>query len=320
MKYFCTLFDQGYLIKGLAMLRSLKRNCTDVHVYVLCMDEKTQIILMNLAIPYITCIDLYQLEDQVLLEAKKDRSIAEYCWTLSPCLPWYVLKNNLDIDLITYLDADLFFFSDLQPLFDEIEKAEVVIIEHRFASYYKNFEVNGRFCVEWVSFRRGPEGIACLSRWREQCIDWCYAKPDSNRMGDQKYLDEWPERYSSLHILQHTGAGVAPWNYAQYRFYKNSIGQIMVDEVPLIFYHFHQFQLLNNGKFDRLSRLYTSKCTEPEIVYEIYELAIKAELQDVQTLFPEFSGGLKSPPKIFTWPWIRRLVPRHVKNILIRFF
>ena len=27
---------------------------------------------------------------------------------------------------------------------------------------YKNLEVNGRFCVEWNSFRRDEEGMKCL--------------------------------------------------------------------------------------------------------------------------------------------------------------
>ena len=86
--HFCTLFDSGYLLKGLVMLRSLRHHCPDAHVHVLCMDEQTQSILTELELPHITCIPLASLEDEALLVAKRDRSIAEYCWTLSPCLPW----------------------------------------------------------------------------------------------------------------------------------------------------------------------------------------------------------------------------------------
>jgi hypothetical protein len=318
-RYFCTLFDSGYLLKGVAMLKSLARYCPDAHVHVLCMDQQTQTILTELKLPQITCIALPDLEDEALLEAKKSRGVAEYCWTLSPCLPWYVLQNNPQIDFVTYLDADLLFYSSVQPLFDEIGDSSIAIIEHRFTPRLKDREVNGRFCVEWVSFRRDEEGMACLSRWREQCIEWCYYRLEEGRMGDQKYLDEWPGRYASCHILQDPGAGIAPWNYAQYVFSKDKDDNILVQGSLLIFYHFHQFQLLDNGRFDRLSTFYTSECAEPDSVYESYEATLKEVLAEVRTVVPDFSGGLKSVSRVTWRRRIQRFVPFVVKDILHRF-
>jgi hypothetical protein len=318
-RYFCTLFDSGYLLKGVAMLKSLARYCPGAHVYVLCMDRQTQDILTKLDLPHISCIPLSDLEDEALLEAKKDRGVAEYCWTLSPSLPWYVLQNNPQIDFITYLDADLLFYSPVQPLFDEIGDSSIAIIEHRFTPRLQDREVNGRFCVEWVSFRRDEEGMACLSRWREQCIEWCYYRLEEGRMGDQKYLDEWPVRYPSCHILQHPGAGIAPWNYAQYAFDQNSAGDITVQGAPLVFYHFHQFQLLDNGSFDRLSTFYTSECPEPASIYEAYESRLKTVLSEVREIVPGFSGGLKPVSEVARRRWVQRFVPRPVKDLLHRF-
>lgn len=317
-RYFCTLFDSNYLLKGVAMLRSLAKYCPDVHVYVLCMDAKTQLILSKLDLSHIECLALPDLEDEALLAAKKERGVAEYCWTLSPCLPWYVLQNNPHIEFITYLDSDLLFYSPVQDLFEEIGDASVAIIEHRFSPRLQDREVNGRFCVEWVSFRRDEEGMACLSRWREQCIEWCFYRLEDGRMGDQKYLDEWPGRYSSVHILQHPGAGIAPWNYSQYTFEVNQIGQITVDGAPLVFYHFHQFQLLDNGAFDRLSAFYTSECKEPQAVYEAYESELKDVLEEVRFVEPGFSGGLKPLAQVAGRRWIQRFVPRRIKDVLHR--
>lgn len=318
-RHFCTLFDSNYLLKGVAMLRTLKEHCPDAHVYVLCMDAQTQTILTALDLTHTTCIPLVSLEDEVLLKAKQGRSVAEYCWTLSPCLPWYVLQQNPQIDFITYVDADLLFYSPVEPLFEEIDDASVAIIEHRFTPRLQHLEVNGRFCVEWVSFRRDVEGMACLSRWRDQCIEWCYYRLEDGRMGDQKYLDEWPQRYARLHILQHVGAGVAPWNYAQYRFGQDSKGRISVNDEPLIFYHFHQFQLLDNDRFDRLSTFYTSECREPQAVYSSYEVTLKAILQDVRVVSSGFSAGLKPAAQIASRRWIQRFLPRRLKEILRRF-
>lgn len=312
--HFCTLFDSNYLIKGVAMLRSLLRNCPSAHVHVLCMDHETQKILKQLALPHITSISLDEVEDQILLEVKQKRSIAEYCWTLSPCLPWHVLKVNPEINAITYLDADLYFYSSLQPLFDEIGNASIAIIEHRFPPPLKHLELRGRFCVEWVGFLRNEEGLSCLARWREQCIDWCYYRLEENRMGDQKYLDSWPTDFQSVHILQHPGGGVAPWNYSQYEFGLDENGIIRIDGKPLIFYHFHQMQILSNGCFNRLSDSYTFMGKEPELVYIEYEKALIQVLAEIHFFHPEFNAGMKSASRVYAQRLAQKLLPEVVKE------
>jgi hypothetical protein len=318
-RYFCTLFDSGYLLKGLAMMCSLTRFCPGAKIYVLCMDDQTRYILEHLDLPFVACITLAEVENEELLKAKADRGVAEYCWTLSSCFTWYVMRRYPEIDFLTYIDADLLFYSEVQPLFDEIGDASIAIIEHRFSERLKDREVNGRFCVEWDSFRRDEQGMACLSRWRELCIEWCYYRIEDGKMGDQKYLDEWPDRYSACHILTHPGAGIAPWNYAQYRFGKDETGRITVENAPLIFYHFHQFQLLENGKFDRLSTFYTSECPEPAAVYEVYETVLKKCLADVRTVIPGFKAGLKPVSSVRRRRFIQRFIPMWAKEIARRF-
>lgn len=316
--YFCTLFDSGYLIKGLAMMESLVKWCPDAHIFVLCMDRQAQDILTAAQKPYITCIALAELETPELLEAKKSRGVAEYCWTLSPSLPSFILDRHPEIDFITYLDSDLLFYSPLQPIFDEIGDSSIAIIEHRFAPRLQDREVNGRFCVEWVSFRRDEEGMRCLARWREQCIEWCYYRLEDGKMGDQKYLDEWPDLYPKCHIIMHPGAGTAPWNYEKLHFALDTSGRILVEGAPLVFYHFHQFQLLANGSFDRLSTFYTSVCREPEAVYAAYEAALMRALSEIRTISPEFSGGLRPAAAVARRRWAQRYIPFAVKRVLHR--
>jgi len=317
-RYFCTLFDSNYLLKGLAMIRSLACYCPDMKIHVLCMDDQTKHILDRLNMPSVNCIALGEVEDKELLKAKADRGVAEYCWTLSSCFTWFVMQNHPEIDFLTYVDADLLFYSEVKPLFDEIDNASIAIIEHRFTPRLQDREVNGRFCVEWNSFRRDEQGLACLSRWREQCIEWCYYRLEDGKMGDQKYLDAWPDLYSACHILMHPGAGIAPWNYAQYKFSKDAYDNITVDGAQLIFYHFHQFQLLENGKFDRLSTFYTSECPEPSAVYEFYESELKKCLAHARGVLPDFKAGLKPASIVRGRRFIQQYVPMWAKEIARR--
>ena len=136
-RYFCTLFDSNYLIKGLTMIKSLAEFCGDFEIYVLCLDCKTKHILEKMNNSYINCIELFEVENNDLLKAKKDRTKTEYCWTLASNFTWYVMDNFKDINLITYLDADLLFYSSFEPIFKEIRNSSIAINEHRFAKPYK---------------------------------------------------------------------------------------------------------------------------------------------------------------------------------------
>lgn len=321
MRFFCTLFDRNYLFKGLVTLRSLAQNCPELRVFVLCMDDTTQSILEKLDLPYVTCIPLTNVESKALLAVKPLRGVAEYCWTLSPCVPWYVLENYPEVDFITYIDSDLMFTSSVEPLFEEIGDNSIAIIEHRFSPRLQDREVNGRFCVEWVSFRRDEEGLKCLARWREQCIEWCYYRLEDGKMGDQKYLDEWPSLYPACHILMHPGAGIAPWNYSQYVFTGKLDDQhnVLVDGHPLVFYHFHQFQLLANGQFDRLSSFYTEECAEPEEIYAGYERLLRLTISEARAVQPGFDHGLKPVSSVAARRLAQRYLPRFIRNLVKRF-
>lgn len=229
------------------------------------------------------------------------------------------MQKNPEICFLTYVGADLLFYSDIEPLFDEIGDSSIAIIEHRFTMRLRDREVNGRFCVEWDSSRRDEQGMACLSRWRKQCIEWCYYRLEDGKMGDQKYLDEWPDRYSSCHIIMHPGVGIAPWNYAQGHFSYDTDGNIIVDGALLIFYHFRQFQLLDNGSFDRLWSFYISECTEPVTVYESYEAELRECLSIVQAVDLSFSSDLRSVLRVTGRRFVPNFVPMWAKDIACRF-
>ncbi|TGL56535.1 glycosyl transferase [Leptospira ognonensis] len=247
-KKLCTLFDSNYLPLGLTLYSSLVEHFQDFHLWILALDDKCYSKLNELKLPNVTVLSLKDVEDEGVLVAKGNRTWQEYCWTLSPVLPSYVLEKNPEIDHIIYLDADLFFYSSPQPIFDEIANHSIMIIPHRFPERLKHLEVNGIFNVQMMFFRRDENGLACLKLWREQCLDWCYYISEPDRMGDQKYLDKWPSLYKNVLILKNIGAGVAMWNLEQYPLTEVG-GQLRVAGTPLIFYHFHQYKYFSGGYF-----------------------------------------------------------------------
>lgn len=243
MRYFCTYFDHNYLPLGLALYRSLKQHSPDFKLWVLCLSPTCYDVLKQLDLPDINPISLNEFErgDEALLGAKQNRRLIEYYFTCTPSLPLFVLNNYPEVDLITYLDADLFFFSDISPIYEEIADGSIAIIEHRFSPERLELVKFGIYNVGWLSFRRDENGFACLRWWRERCIEWCYDRPENGRFADQKYLDDWPDRFSGVVVLQHKGANVGHWNTNNYQIYADR-DRLWIDEQLLIFFHFHAFK------------------------------------------------------------------------------
>src|SRR5258706_9619471 len=125
---YCTLFDHRYLAHGLAMIRSLRRVSPHSTVWVLCLDDLAQNILSQIAEPGVRTVSLAALEarDSSLAAARCDgRSLVEYYFTCKASLIAYVLQASPDAEMVSYLDADLWFFANPAPMFQEAENATV---------------------------------------------------------------------------------------------------------------------------------------------------------------------------------------------------
>lgn len=240
-RHYCTYFDKNYLLKAVSLIASLNRHSTsDFTLYAVCLDDLTLSLLNRLALPNVVAVPLCVVEDNDagLAAAKAGRSVVEYYWTLTPSVILWVLNRYPEIEIVTYLDADLYFFDDSQPIFDEWGDNSILIHEHRFPEMLKHLEAYGKYNVGLVSFRRDAFGLEALEWWRERCNEWCYSFIDNNRYGDQRYLDDWPDRFRKVHVLQNIGAAVAPWNHIRYSF-RTEGERLWVDDRPVIFYHFH---------------------------------------------------------------------------------
>lgn len=254
MLNFCTLFDSNYLSRGLAMYESLNRHCKDFHLYVFAFDSKTFEVLRKFNLPNTTVLSLDKFEDVKLLKVKKERNRVEYLWTCSSSIILYVLENY-KVDSCTYLDADIYFFESPKVLIDEIGNNSVIITKHRYTPEYDQYTICGIYCVQFITFKNDKNSLNILNWWRNTCLDWCYARCEDGKFGDQKYLDDWSERLKGIHILQHLGGGLAPWNIQQYDFYLKGnqlFGRVKKTkkEFKSIFYHFHNFKFLNNNRVD----------------------------------------------------------------------
>lgn len=255
MYNFCTLFDSNYLTRGIAMYESLKRHCNDFHLFIFAFDDKAYNILNKLALEKISVISSKEFENERLLTVKPTRTKAEYCWTCTPSTILYIF-DNYKIDNCTYIDADLFFYNSPKVIFDEMAEKSVLITEHRYTKNYDRSAIAGKYCVQFITFKNDIIGTKVLKWWCDACIEWCYDRYEDGKFGDQKYLDDWTSRFDGVHVLQHLGAGLAPWNIQQYKIskiYDNQLFLITKEKqiiFEVIFYHFHYVRFYKNNLVD----------------------------------------------------------------------
>jgi hypothetical protein len=291
-RHFCTYFDQNYALKGVALLESLRAQAGACTVWVLCLDEVTQALVDGLDWPEVHPIDLDELEawEPHLPAARADRTLVEYFWTCTPTLIAYVLSQLAAGELVTYVDADLFFYASLEPIYAELGQCSILIHGHRYAAENAYMAADsGVYNVGLVAFRADERGWAALRWWQAACLAACYLRPEEGFCGDQKYLDDWPERFEGVHVLAHTGAGLAPWNSTQYHYEKRQ-GHLHVDGQPLIFHHFHGFQIVSQYLFNQ--RNYVPPWALRASVYQVYIHALQEALARLRLRQPDFRAGL----------------------------
>lgn len=219
MEHYCTLFDLSFLPQGMALHASLERHAGDYVLWVLCMDEPVEAALTKLALPHVRILPIARLEELFpsLLAVKPSRAKGEYCWTSTPFLPEGIFRLDSSVGRVTYLDADTYFFgppSNLLAEFDQ-SQAHALITDHFYPdSPEGNFqEIAGRFNVQFMPFRNTGRGLEILRWWQDRCLEWCFARYEDGKFGDQKYLDAWPELFGSdVHVLRDGTLTLAPWN------------------------------------------------------------------------------------------------------------
>jgi hypothetical protein len=285
---FCTYFDHNYLSRAILTIRSLRRFEPNTPIYVLALSELCEAILRELALPNVEIIPLAVLEKAYpeLASVKPTRTMIEYYFTLSPFLPHFLFSYTTS-DRITYIDSDLYFFTSPRPVLNDLGEASVAITPHRFSFDFRNHQIFGRFNVAWLTYRRCAEGLECLNTYKADCTAWCYDRVENDRFGDQKYLDAWPGRYPSLKIIEHKGFNLANWNMHNYMIrFKN--GVVMVDNDPLVFFHFSATQMRPDGAAELLveHRGGRSKSVLFDYVVNPYKSALEEEGRSLEQRFP----------------------------------
>jgi hypothetical protein len=279
---YCTLFDRNYLFQGVALHDSLLVHAGDFTLYILAMDEESFVTLRKLGRPSMVPIRLDDLIDDEARVVRSNTTHGQFCWVSQPLICQHVL-DLVGVDMVTYLEADSLFFSDPEPLFRELGSGSVSLVPHNFSREFDNSTTAGQFCVQFNAFRNDSFGREVLYSWRKACFNYDSRAPSV--YPGQTCLDDWPTNFRNVKVIEHRGAGVAPWNVRGYRL--EGFAPPFVDKQPVIFYHYHQYSRLRSGSHELGS--YPMDRLVVDTFYFPYVQALRAAEESVRRVDADFN-------------------------------
>lgn len=281
MEHFVTNFNFGFLPQGLALYRSMQRHLMGFQLWVVCMDQNCFSALRALNLPNLRAIDFSSFESDAYRQLRKERTVAEYCWTVNPLNPYLVFSLDLTVERVTYLDADLWFLRPPELIFEEFSnsKKAVLVTEHAYLPQYDQSASSGVFCAQWITFVRN-QSESLRKWWEEQCFQWCFNRTEDGKFGDQKYMESWPTLFPDVvHSLSNSEVILAPWNAQD----KNlEIG---------VAHHFHGLRIIDHSHYCTRS-LYKVSTLFEQNIYEPYLIDLKGAIQDLSALNIEIGSQI----------------------------
>ena len=286
MNQFCTFCDRHYLARLLCLHESLRAQGEPFRLSVLCFDADTEAVVKAAGQSSLVAVPLEEVlqADPAYAAVRANRSTVEFYFTTTPVILRHCLRREPTAALMTYLDADLFFFGPPSAVFAEQGDASVGIVGHRFPARLASLLKTGTYNVAWVSFRRDADGLACLEWWRERCLAWCHDRFEPGRYADQGYLDEFARRFAGVRVLDHPGINAAPWNMEGVRV-AAAADTVLVNERPLLFYHFQGIRELLPGWFEPGLLNYGTPLSDPlrDLIYLPYLRRLAATEQRLKS-------------------------------------
>jgi hypothetical protein len=254
---FCTYFDRNYLSKFLTLKASLDQYKNDYTFFILSLDNFVSDFFKKNNFKNVQLINLIDLEEEFadLLQAKKNRNLIEYYFTLSPFLPLYIHKK-FNVFQISYLDSDFYFFKNPIKFINQNSDFSVVLIKQESNPIY------GLFNVGWILFNfNNHETKEIVKKWSAQCLNSCSDIPNlkKNLYADQKYLDSWPQELKKIKILYPEYTCLSPWD-------KNNAIEENIES--MISFHFHGLEIQNIYIISGFSK-YNKKISK-KIIRKIY--------------------------------------------------
>ena len=236
----CTIVSKNYLAYAKVLANSVKVSNPDLDFYLLIVDRKdSELKVEGINIVWVEDLDIEDFEKVAF-----KYNILELNTNVKPTFLLELLKNH---DKVVYLDPDIFVFSSLHQIYDELEDYSITLTPHILnlnPKYSVDEELHllssGCYNLGFVGVNNSSQSIEFLKWWEVRCLHSAYDEIENGMFVDQKWINLIHSGFDSVKILRNCGMNVAYWNYHE-RSLSLSLTNDAVyvnEKTPLVFFHF----------------------------------------------------------------------------------
>lgn len=227
---------------------------------------------------------------------------------LSTAIKPFMLKKLLDRDDcsgVIYLDPDTVVFSRLDEVVNALSECNIALTPHQTLPETSLTAVmdneisslkHGIYNLGFVAVSPTDIGKAFAAWWADRIYYFCRAEIPNGLFTDQRWIDLAPAFFEGVAILRTSRLNVAPWNLTTRELTGEAPDQVLVDGLPLGFYHFTGF---DSGAHHTMSQ---KNATGNETVAKLVDWYLrttknlgKDPLSQVKWAFGNYSDGTKVP-------------------------
>ncbi len=243
-----TSFTFSYLAKARVLAETLKKHHPDWDFYALMTDETPEEVEFNVAneafdyVLWSKDINIANFDEWI-----RTHNIVEACTAVKGPALQYLCEQ--DYDVVIYLDPDVAVFDSLSPLLEYLETADILLTPHQLTPEDKDDRVaiwdnelcsltHGVYNLGFVAVNAKGEGYRFAKWWADRLYQYCREDIPNGMFTDQRWCDLVPAFFDNVKVVRDPGYNVASWNISQRTITIEQDGDILVNNLPLRFFHF----------------------------------------------------------------------------------
>ena len=247
MKVLCfSSFTFAYLNRARVLFASVRRFHPDWELVALITDEPPEGFEFDVrAEPFDRVVYVSDLDIPNLRSWLFKHDVVEVCTAVKG--PFLLQACGSGHDAVVYLDPDTVLFGSLEPVEDLLETHDILLTPHLLEPNDEPLAIEdndvatlrtGIYNLGFVAVWTSGEGARFAAWWSDRLLTHCYDDIPNGLFVDQRWCDHVPALFDKVKVLRDPGYNVASWNLSRREVSVEKDGRILVNGVPLRFWHF----------------------------------------------------------------------------------
>ena len=236
-----TIVSANYIAFAATLMQSVRKHHPDIARFIVLSDALHDFGDLDLAATIIGC---EHLDIEMLSNMQLWYSVIEFNTAVKPFTFRHMFEAR-NFEQVIYLDPDIQLYAPLEEVFSALKHHSLVLTPHMTYPLQDNkhpsdlsIMKSGVYNLGFAAIKNDPAGCRLVSWWCDRLFAHCRVDIPGNLFTDQRWMDLAPAFVPRTFLLHHHSYNVAYWNIVHRAVTQTADGEWLVDDLPLVFYHF----------------------------------------------------------------------------------